>query len=61
MKTQLSIQEKLWELRKERNLKLEDVAKAVDISPAILSNYENKDISLSLLTNLTKYYQVSLD
>ena len=28
MKTQLSIQEKLWELRKERNLNLEDVAKA---------------------------------
>lgn len=64
MKTQLSIQEKLWELRKERNLNLEDVAKAVDISPATLSNYENKeykDISLSLLTNLAKYYQVSLD
>ena len=64
MKTQLSIQEKLWELRKERNLNLEDVAKAVDISPATLSNYENKEykeISLSLLTNLAKYYQVSLD
>ena len=64
MKTQLSIQEKLWELRKERNLNLEDVAKAVDISPATLSNYENKeykDISLSLLTKLAKYYQVSLD
>ena len=57
MKTQLSIQE-------ERNLNLEDVAKAVDISPATLSNYENKeykDISLSLLTKLAKYYQVSLD
>ena len=64
MKTQLSIQEKLWELRKEQNLNLEDVAKAVDISPATLSNYENKeykDISLSLLTKLAKYYQVSLD
>ncbi len=64
MKTQLSLQEKLWELRKERNLKLDDVAKAVDISPATLSNYENKDykdISLSLLTKLAKYYQVSLD
>lgn len=64
MKKQLSIQEKLWELRKERKLKLEDVAKAVDISPATLSNYENneyKDVSLSLLIKLAKYYQVSLD
>ena len=64
MKTQLSIQEKLWDLRKERKLNLEEVATAVDISPATLSNYENKDykdISLSLLTKLAKYYQVSLD
>ena len=50
MKTQLSIQEKLWDLRKERKLNLEEVATAVDISPATLSNYKNKDYKdISLL------------
>ncbi len=64
MKIQLSIQEKLWELRKDAGLTLKDVADAVGISAATLSNYESndyKDISLSILTNLVKYYGVSMD
>lgn len=53
MKTQLSIQEKLWELRKDKKLGQKEVAQAIGVSTGTVSNYENdeyKDISLSLLS-----------
>lgn len=43
MKNQLSIQEKLEDLRKERGLKQDVVATAVGITISTLSKYENKD------------------
>ena len=64
MKIQLSVQEKLWDLRKEKNFKLEYVASEIGISPSTLSNYENnenKEMSISVLSALSKFYGVSLD
>lgn len=64
MKTQLSIQEKLWELRKDKALGQKEVAQAIGVSTGTVSNYENdeyKDISLSLLIKFAKFYGVSLD
>ena len=43
MKTQLSIQEKLEDLRKERKLTQDTVAAAVGITGSTLSKYENKE------------------
>ena len=42
MKDQLSIQEKLWDLRRDHGYKLEEVATAVNVVPATISKYENK-------------------
>ena len=64
MKTQLSIQEKLWELRKDKALGQKEVAQAIGISTGTISNYENdefKDISLSVLIKFANFYGVSLD
>ena len=43
MKNQLSIQEKLWDLRRDHDYKLEEVAAAVNVVPATISKYENKE------------------
>lgn len=43
MKDQLSIQEKLWDLRRDHGYKLEEVATAVNVVPATISKYENKE------------------
>ena len=43
MKNQLSIQEKLWDLRRDHDYKLEEVATAVNVVPATISKYENKE------------------
>ena len=64
MKNQLSIQEKLEDLRKERGLKQDVVATAVGITISTLSKYENKDnkaYNLDVLAKLAKYYDVSLE
>lgn len=64
MKNQLSIQEKLEDLRKERGLKQDVVATAVGITVSTLSKYENKDnkaYNLDVLAKLAKYYDVSLE
>ena len=64
MKTQLSTQEKLWELRKERDYTQEFVAKAVNVATATISKYENKDnkeFNLAILSRLAKFYDVSLE
>lgn len=64
MKTQLSTQEKLWELRRDHDYKLEDVAKAVNVAPATISKYENKDnkkYEIEVLNRLAQFYGVSLE
>ena len=64
MKTQLSIQEKLEDLRKERKLTQDTVAAAVGITGSTLSKYENKEnkeYNIAILNNLADYYGVSLE
>ena len=64
MKTQLSIQEKLKDLRVERHLTLEQLAAQVPVSKSALNSYETedfKDISHINLVALAKFYGVSTD
>ena len=64
MKVQLTIQEKLKDLRVERGLTLEELEAEVNISKSTLGSYENdayKDISHTSLITLAKYYGVSTD
>lgn len=64
MKTQLSTQEKLWDLRHDHDYKLEYVAKAVGVTPGTISKYENKDnkkYEIEILVRLAKFYDVSLE
>lgn len=64
MKTQLSIQEKLEDLRKERKLTQDTVASAIGITASTLSKYENKEnkeYNIAILNNLADYYGVSLE
>lgn len=64
MKAQLSTQEKLQDLRKEHDYKQEFVAKAINVSTATISKYENKDnkeFNLAILSRLAKFYDVSLE
>lgn len=64
MKTQLSIQEKLEDLRKERKLTQDIVAAAVGIAGSTLSKYENKEnkeYNIAILNSLADYYGVSLE
>ena len=43
MKNQLSTQEKLWDLRRDHDYKLEEVAAAVNVVPATMSQYDKKE------------------
>ena len=64
MKVQLTIQEKLKDLRVERRLTLEELEAQVNISKSTLGSYENdeyKDISHTSLMALAKFYGVSID
>lgn len=64
MKTQLSIQEKLKDLRIERGLTLEELEAKVNISKSTLGSYESndyKDISHTSIITLAKFYGVSAD
>lgn len=64
MKVNLSIQEKLEDLRKEKGLTFEQLSEETGISKSTLANYEKddyKDISHSYLLLLAKYYDVSAD
>lgn len=64
MKTKLSIQEKLKDLRIEHHLTLEQLAEETGISKSTLGSYENeeyKDISHTNLIVLAKYYGISTD
>lgn len=64
MDCKLSLQEKLKDLRVERNLKLADIEKATGISVATLSRFETDEllsIAYQDLLKLAKFYNVSMD
>lgn len=64
MKSVLTIQERLKDLRVERGLSLEELSKETGISSSALSSYENnedKDISLNSILTLAGFYNVSTD
>ena len=63
MEVTVTIQERLNDLRKERHLTLEELAKETGISSSALGTYETeyKDISHTAITKLAKYYGVTSD
>ena len=61
---ELSIQERLKDLRVERGLTLEQLAEETHLSKSALGSYEGdkfKDISHYALIQLAKFYEVSVD
>ncbi len=63
MKCTLTTQEKLKDLREERDLKLEAVAAATGLGKSTISNYENdeyKEMQPSILQKLADFYNVPL-
>ena len=44
MKGATSIQERLWELRKDKGLNLEELSKLTDISKSALGSYEKENV-----------------
>lgn len=64
MQIKLTIQERLKDLRNERNLTLEQLAEKTGLSKSALGNYESndfKDISPFAIVKLSKFYGVSTD
>ena len=64
MQIKLTIQEKLRDLRSERNLTLEQLAEKTGLSKSALGNYESndfKDISPFAIVKLSEFYGVSTD
>lgn len=64
MKESTTIQERLWDLRKERGLNLEELAEATGISKSALATFESdeyKEINHGNLLKLAKFYGVSTD
>ena len=64
MKGATSIQERLWELRKDKGLNLEELSELTGISKSALGNYEKEDykeINHGNLITLADFYGVSVD
>ena len=64
MKGATTIQERLWELRKDKGLNLEELAKLTNISKSALASYESndyKEINHGNLITLADFYEVSVD
>ena len=64
MKVNLTLQEKLRDLRDERKLKLQDVAEATGIPLATLGRIESNDdnqASYQTIATLSKFYNISTD
>ena len=64
MKTSITVQERLKDLRVERRLSLDELAERTGISRAALGNYENDDfreISHGNIVALAKFYGVTTD
>ena len=63
MKTRISVQERLKDLRVEKGLKLEELAEQVGLSKSALGSYENdedKEINHGSLLKLADFYQVTV-
>ena len=64
MKTRISVQERLKDLRVERGLNLEELSQKTGISKSALASYEsddNKEINHGSLIALADFYEVSID
>lgn len=64
MKGATTIQERLWELRKDKGLKLEELSGLTGISKSALASYESndyKEINHGSLITLADFYKVSVD
>ena len=64
MKCKLTTQEKLKDLRNEKGLSLEELAKETGLSKSAIGSYESddaKEITSSAIITLAKYYEVSTD
>lgn len=64
MKGATTIQERLWELRKDKELNLEELAQLTHISKSALASYESndyKEINHGNLITLADFYGVSID
>ncbi|WP_287713908.1 helix-turn-helix domain-containing protein [Blautia sp.] len=64
MRGATTIQERLWELRKDKGLNLEELSKLTGISKSALASYESndyKDINHGNLITLADFYGVTLD
>ena len=64
MKGATTIQERLWELRKDKGLNLEELSELTGISKSALGSYEKEDykeINHGNLILLADFYGVSLD
>ena len=64
MKGATSIQERLWELRKDKGLNLEELSELTGISKSALGSYEKEDfkeINHGNLITLANFYGVSVD
>ena len=64
LKRTTTIQERLWDLRMDKGLKLEELAAATGISKSALGSYEkdeNKEINHGSLIILADFYGVSID
>ena len=64
MKGATTIQERLWELRKDKGLNLEELAEKTGISKSAHASYEsddNKEFNHGNLITLADFYQVSID
>ena len=64
MKGATTIQERLWELRKDKGLNLEELSELTGISKSALGSYEKenyKEINHGNLITLADFYEVSVD
>ena len=64
MKCELTLQEKLKDLRTERGLRLEELARETGLSKSALGSYESndyKDIPYRVIIELANYYGVSVE
>ena len=62
MKVATSIQERLWELRKDKGLNLEELSKLTGISKSALGSYEKEDykeINHGNLITLADFYGIT--
>ena len=60
MKGATSIQERLWELRKDKGLNLEELSELTGISKSAIGSYEKEVIRKSIMATLSRW-QTSME